>query len=129
MACHSSAKSLTDLCPRLTLPHVPAAGEHGPGSRVRRRRRRSGRLGDAAGVGSLEFRTAPEANRLEPALRCAGALHIPVTGIVDAAALVRALQADTEAAGGKILLRTPFRAARASGAFEIDAGVGAQAIQ
>ena len=78
----------------------------------------------ANGVGDVEFLTAAEAGRMEPALRCVSALHVPVTGIVDTQALMRALQADAEAAGAKVMVRTPFRSAHAANGFEIEAGLG-----
>jgi L-2-hydroxyglutarate oxidase LhgO len=54
------------------------------------------------GVGGLRMLTGAEARRMEPALRAAGALHSPETGIVDPLALVAALEADMRATGGQI---------------------------
>ena len=79
----------------------------------------------ANGAGTVEFLSAAEAQRLEPALRCSGALHVHATSIVASRALMLALQADAEAAGATFVLRTPFRSGRAMGAkFEVQAGVG-----
>jgi L-2-hydroxyglutarate oxidase LhgO len=50
----------------------------------------------------LAFLTREEALRLEPALRCTGALHSPTTGIVDSHALMLAYQGDAEAHGAMI---------------------------
>jgi len=76
----------------------------------------------ANAAGKVEFLTAAEAQKLEPALRCVGALHVHSTGIVDSRALMLAMQSDAEAAGATFVLRTPFRSARAMGAhFEVTA--------
>ncbi|MBX7199830.1 MAG: NAD(P)/FAD-dependent oxidoreductase [Rhodospirillaceae bacterium] len=48
-----------------------------------------------------------EANRLEPALRCAAALHSPLSGIVDSHGLMLALLGDVETAGGAIAYNSP----------------------
>ena len=79
----------------------------------------------ANSAGTVEFLSAAEAQRMEPALRCSGALHVHATGIVDSRALMLALQADAEAAGATFVLRTPFRSGRAMGTrFEVQAGIG-----
>jgi L-2-hydroxyglutarate oxidase LhgO len=54
----------------------------------------------ANGVDDLVELSAQQAQALEPQVRCAGALLSPSTGIVDAHALMDALQADCEAHGG-----------------------------
>ena len=53
----------------------------------------------ANGVDDLIRLSASEAQALEPALRCVGALRSPSTGIVDTHALMLALQGDAEAHG------------------------------
>ncbi len=58
------------------------------------------------GVDDLSRLTAAEARRLEPDLRCVGALLSPSTGIVDVPALMLALLADFEAVGGQIAYRS-----------------------
>ena len=62
--------------------------------------------GEAAGVPGLDIVQGPALDRLEPALQARAALLSPFTGIVDAAALVGALQADAEAAGATIACHT-----------------------
>jgi L-2-hydroxyglutarate oxidase LhgO len=54
------------------------------------------------GVDDLEWLTAAEAVKMEPALHCLGAIHSPSTGIVDSHGLMLGLQADLESAGGVI---------------------------
>ena len=61
----------------------------------------------ANGVGDLEPLTAEEAQGLEPALRVAGALLSPSTGVVDSHALMLALQGDLEHAGGATAFHAP----------------------
>ncbi len=61
----------------------------------------------ANGVGDLQWLTATEAERLDPALRCAAALLSPSTGIIDSHALMLAFQGEAEAAGAMVVLRTP----------------------
>jgi L-2-hydroxyglutarate oxidase LhgO len=65
----------------------------------------------ANGVDDLRLLSAQEARRLEPALRCAGALESPQTGIVDSHALMLALQGDFENAGGTVALRAAVEGA------------------
>src|SRR5690606_38560388 len=62
---------------------------------------------EANGAGRLEWLSAGEAAAIEPAVRCLRALWSPATGIVDSHGLVLALQADLEAAGGVVALRSP----------------------
>lgn len=58
--------------------------------------------GRAAGIEELELLDGPAAARLEPALRCTGALHSPFTGIVDTHALMLACRGDAEDLGAMI---------------------------
>ena len=55
------------------------------------------------GVDDLRWLSGAEAQALEPALQADAALLSPSTGIVDSHALMLALQADLEAAGGQVL--------------------------
>ncbi len=57
----------------------------------------------ANGVGDLEMLSGEAARALEPALRAAGALLSPSTGIVDSHALMLAFQGDIENAGGAVV--------------------------
>jgi len=73
------------------------------------------RIAEAAranGVDDLQWLTATQAQRLEPALRCDAAVLSPSTGIIDSHALMLAIQGETEAAGAMVVLRTPVRCGR-----------------
>jgi L-2-hydroxyglutarate oxidase LhgO len=70
------------------------------------------RAARANGVTDLQWLTASEAQRLEPALRCAAALLSPSTGIVDSHALMLAFQGEAGAAGAMVVLRTPVLSGR-----------------
>jgi L-2-hydroxyglutarate oxidase LhgO len=70
----------------------------------------------ANGVQDLQRLSAAEALALEPALRCAGALLSPSTGIVDSHGLMTALLGDAENAGAVLALRSPFERAWRDGA-------------
>lgn len=61
----------------------------------------------ANGVHDLQRLTASEAQGLEPALACRGALLSPSTGIVDSHGLMLALLGDAEAAGAMLALQSP----------------------
>src|SRR5690606_19968036 len=77
----------------------------------------------ANGAGRLEWLTAGEAAALEPAVRCVRALWSADTGIVDSHGLVLALQADLEAAGGVVALRSPVtRVLRRDGGYGLVLG-------
>ncbi|MFO1058861.1 MAG: NAD(P)/FAD-dependent oxidoreductase [Dongiaceae bacterium] len=66
-----------------------------------------------------------EAAALEPAVRCAGALLSPSTGIVDSHGLMTALLGDAEAAGAMLALRSPVTGGRVGPAgIEIAVGGG-----
>ncbi len=56
------------------------------------------------GVERLRRLDGSAACELEPALTCVGALHSPVTGIIDSHGLMLALQGELEAAGGMLAL-------------------------
>ena len=64
------------------------------------------------GVEDLQWLTATQAQRLEPALRCVAALLSPSTGIIDSHALMLAYQGEAEAAGAMVVLRTPVLSGR-----------------
>jgi len=77
----------------------------------------------ANGVDDVEWLSAAQAQRLEPALNCVMALLSPSTGIVDSHALMLAYQGEAEAAGAMIVLRTPILSAIA-GADGFDLTIG-----
>jgi L-2-hydroxyglutarate oxidase LhgO len=66
----------------------------------------------ANGVDDLQWLTASQAQRLEPALRCVAALLSPSTGIIDSHALMLAFQGEAEAAGAMVVLRSPVLSGR-----------------
>ncbi len=77
------------------------------------------------GAGDLEPLDAAEVRRREPEVRCVAALWSPLTGIIDSHAYMLALQADLEAHGGTVVLRSPVTGGRLGGAaiaLEVDAG-------
>ena len=66
------------------------------------------------GVDDLVFLSKDQAEAREPELRCAGALLSPSTGIIDAHALMLALQGEAEAGGVVVALKSPLRGGEAS---------------
>ncbi len=64
------------------------------------------------GVHDLQRLSQTEAQHLEPALRCVGALLSPSTGIVDSHGLMLSYVGDVERHGGAIAYNTPFESAR-----------------
>lgn len=75
----------------------------------------------ANGVSDLQLLDAGQAGRLEPAVRCTGALLSPSTGIVDVHALMLALLGDAESTGAQLVLRTQVEHLR-----PVDGGVEVQ---
>lgn len=83
----------------------------------------------ACGVTDLVLLDAGEAQLAEPALQCVAALHSPSTGIVDSHALMLAMQADLENAGGVVALNSPLALANiAQGAIELVANDGTRLL-
>ncbi|PJM90499.1 NAD(P)/FAD-dependent oxidoreductase [Achromobacter ruhlandii] len=78
----------------------------------------------ANGVDDLQFISGEDAMRLEPALRCTGALVSPSTGIVDSHALMLAYQGDAENAGAQCVFHTPLVSGRVrpQGGFDLQFG-------
>lgn len=103
---------------------------------------------EQSGVTDLQLLSRAEAEHLEPALRCAGALLSPSTGIVDSHALMLSLRGDAEAAGAMFAFLTSVSSVEAgpngvevrtldensegfaltAGAFVNAAGLGAPAL-
>lgn len=86
------------------------------------------RRGQANRVPGLRRLTAPEITELEPHCTGIAGLHSPNTGIVDFAAVARALADDVREAGGEIMLGRPVSAvARDDGGVRLEgADVGAR---
>ena len=76
---------------------------------------------DVEGMARL---TKAQALALEPELRCAGALLSSESGVLESHAFMLALQGEIEAAGGAVVLATPFEGATPldGGGFEVRAG-------
>jgi L-2-hydroxyglutarate oxidase LhgO len=81
----------------------------------------------ACGVDDVEILSGGEARRREPAVRCVAALWSPSTGILDAHALVRALRADVERAGGTIVTHaTVVAAEREASGYRLTVEIGGE---
>ena len=78
----------------------------------------------ANGVEGIARLTKAEALALEPELACEGAILSPESGVFDSHGYMLALQGEIEAAGGAVVLGTPFEGATplAGGGFRIRAG-------
>ncbi|MBP2550456.1 L-2-hydroxyglutarate oxidase LhgO [Neorhizobium galegae] len=68
--------------------------------------------GIANGCSDLRLLTARQAQALEPALACRGALHSPSTGIIDSHGYMLALRGDAEDAGAAFAFHAPLVSAR-----------------
>jgi len=80
------------------------------------------------GVDDLEYLTPDRVTELEPAVRCAGALLSPSTGVIDPHEYMLALQGDAEGYGAVIALGTPcVRASVRGDGLRVEAG-GADAM-
>jgi L-2-hydroxyglutarate oxidase LhgO len=75
-------------------------------------------------VEGMEQLTKAQALALEPELKTEGALLSPQSGVFDSHGYMLALQGEIEAAGGAVVLSTPFEGARPldGGGFEVRAG-------
>lgn len=72
------------------------------------------------GVTSLEWRTASQVQRMEPALHCCDALLSPETGIIDSHAFMLALLGEAEDHGANLVCRTTVsRVVRYKSAFAV----------
>ena len=70
---------------------------------------------EANGVGDLKLIDGNQANAIEPALECAGALLSPSTGIIDSHGYMLALQGDAERLGAVVALSSPLIGGTLSG--------------
>lgn len=79
------------------------------------------RINDVEGMARL---TKAEALALEPELYCEGALISPESGVFDSHGYMLALRGEIEAAGGAVVVSTPFEGASPleAGGFEVRAG-------
>lgn len=77
-------------------------------------------------VEGMERLTRDQALALEPELACVGALLSPQSGVFESHAYMLALQGEIEAAGGAVVLATPFESATPldAGGFAVRAGGG-----
>ncbi|WP_397403947.1 NAD(P)/FAD-dependent oxidoreductase [Phenylobacterium sp.] len=75
-------------------------------------------------VEGMAVLTKAQALALEPELACVGALISPQSGVFDSHAYMLALEGEIEAAGGAVVLSTPFEGATPleGGGFEVRAG-------
>lgn len=82
------------------------------------------------GVEGMARLTREEAQALEPELACEAALISPQSGVFDSHGYMLALQGEIEAAGGSVVVATPFEGADpiAGGGFEVRTG-GADATE
>ncbi|MCG2586648.1 NAD(P)/FAD-dependent oxidoreductase [Massilia sp. TS11] len=69
----------------------------------------------ANGVDDLRLLSQAEAQALEPALACVGALLSPSTGILDTHAYMLSLQGDAERAGASFVFHSPVRGGAITG--------------
>ncbi len=69
----------------------------------------------ANGVGELRWLTVDEVARLEPAVRCVGAVWSESTGIIDSHAYMESLLGDLQAHGGVVAFHSQARAGRSEG--------------
>jgi len=76
------------------------------------------------GVEGMARLSRAEALALEPELNCEAAIFSPQSGVFDSHGYMLALQGEIEAAGGAVVLATPFEGARPlpGGGFEVRAG-------
>lgn len=78
----------------------------------------------ANGVEGMQRLTGEEARALEPEVNAVAALLSPESGVMDSHGYMVALQGEIEAAGGAVVLSTPFEGAAplGDGGFEVRAG-------
>jgi L-2-hydroxyglutarate oxidase LhgO len=87
------------------------------------------RRAQANGVEGVVELSAEAAKAMEPELSCVGALYSPQSGLFDSHGYMVALEGEIEAAGGAVVLSTPFESAAPieGGGFRIAAG-GAEPV-
>jgi L-2-hydroxyglutarate oxidase LhgO len=116
LLCVSGRRMLYNYCDERRVPHrrcgkLVVAAEQCEDDYLDHLRQRAERNG----VEDVELIGAARLKELEPHLRGTSALLSSCSGIVDSHALMLSYQADAEAAGGTIVLRTPVLAAIIAG--------------
>jgi len=64
------------------------------------------KIAEQNGVSGTRLIAPAEARAMEPEVFCTAALHVPITGIIDVHPYILALEADAEAAGATLALKT-----------------------
>jgi L-2-hydroxyglutarate oxidase LhgO len=129
--CAGGRRALYAYCESRAIPHracgklivaVSEADVHKLGEIASRAREN--------GVEDIAILTKGEAEKLEPALVCEGALLSPSTGILDSHAYMLSLLADAEAAGAVFSPNSPLLGARLAGkGLVIRAGSGDECLE
>jgi 2-hydroxyglutarate dehydrogenase len=114
--CVEGAAAMYELCERHGIPHercgkLIVARDEGELGRLDELERR----GRENGVPGLRRLTSAQIAEVEPHCRGVAALHSPNTGIVDFAAVARALAGELEAAGTPVAVDHGIRAVEAGG--------------
>jgi L-2-hydroxyglutarate oxidase LhgO len=130
--CLEGRRLLYDYCAERRIPHrctsklvVAAEPAEVPALEAIHARAR------ANGVEDLQWLSGAEAMALEPAVRAAAGLFVPVTGIIDSRAFMQSLVADLESKGGILAFKSPFIGAkRRNGGFAVTIGTpeGGEAV-
>ena len=82
------------------------------------------RKAHANGVTDVVAMSREQAQALEPAVSCVGALYSPSTGVVDSHAFMLALLGDAEAHGAMLALLSPLERGRAGAGGRIELDIG-----
>ena len=129
--CVRGKQMLYDFCVERSVAHqrigkLIVASNTGDLDKLRELHRQA----EANGVDDLRFIDADTVRELEPNVDSVGALLSPSTGIVDSHGLMSALQADVEAHGGVVLVKSLVTDINASDdGFEFDVGEAAFACR
>jgi L-2-hydroxyglutarate oxidase LhgO len=128
--CVEGRQRLYDYCAQRHIPHQRCGKLIVATSQAQREALVNiARKARANGVLDLQWLERDEVKALEPALECVAALLSPSTGIVDSHALMLALQADIEHAGGLVVLNCPVVLARKEqGAILLEASDGTRLL-
>jgi len=111
--CVAGKQMLYEYCAERGLPHerctklIVATDEEEAGKLASIQARAA-----ANGVTDLTMLTRAQAQALEPALACTGALFSPSTGIIDSHSFMVSLQGDAESAGAVVVFHAPVLGGR-----------------